>query len=233
MKKIEEIFDIRKNDIISITGCGGKTSLMTSLALSLRKKGRVLVTTSTKIALPKDGFDRIYPSFDSYKYDKLERLVCLGEKVEGKDKLQSLGYDKLKAILGDFDYVLIEADGCRNLPLKFWYDHEPVIYDFTSKLIGVLPIKILGRKTNEEFIYNFQGFSKNIGSGIIDSKMINKLIAYEKGFYKAFDKDKYFFFNQVESRKDYERIEEFKKDFAFKDIKFTYGSIKEGKFYEN
>lgn len=233
MKKIEEIFDIRKNDIISITGCGGKTSLMMSLALSLGKKGRVLVTTSTKIALPKEGFDRIYSSFDSYKYDKNERLICLGEKVYGKDKLKSLGYDKLKSIIGDFDYVLIEADGCRNLPLKFWYDHEPVIYDFTNKVIGVLPIKIVGRQVSYEFIYNYQGFSKNIGSGIIDSKMINKLISYEKGFYKGFDKDKYFFFNQVESNEDYKKIEEFKKDFAFNDIKFIYGSIKEGKFYEN
>lgn len=233
MNKIDEIFDIKKHDIISITGAGGKTSLMASLALSLSKKGRVLVTTSTKIALPKEGFDRIFTSFDAYFDDKDAKIVCLGHKVEGKGKLASIGRDNLSKIIDDFDYVLVEADGCRNLPLKFWYPHEPVIYDLTTKVIGILPIKIMGKETKDDFIYNYQGFSKNIGTGIIDSKMINKLIAYDKGFYKGFDKEKYFFFNQVESKADFSNIEEFRKEFNFADIKLRYGSLKEGKFYEN
>ena len=233
MYKIDEIFDIKKHDIISITGAGGKTSLMASLALSLSKNGRVLVTTSTKIALPKEGFDRIFTSFNDYFDDKDAKIVCLGQKVDGKEKLAIIGRYKLSKIVGDFDYVLIEADGCRNLPLKFRYPHEPVIYDFTTRVIGILPIKIMGKVTKDDFIYNYQGFSKNIGTGIIDSKMINKLIAYDKGFYKGFEKEKYFFFNQVESKSDFYRIEEFKKEFKFADIKLRYGSLKEGKFYEN
>lgn len=233
MNKINEIFDIKKHDIISITGAGGKTSLMASLALSLSKKGRVLVTTSTKIALPKKGFDRIFTSFDDYFDDKKANIICLGEKVPDKDKLGTIGYENLSKIVGDFDYVLIEADGCRNLSLKFWYPHEPVIYDLTTKVIGILPIKIIGKLASSDFIYNFQGFSKNIGTGIIDSKMINKLIAYDKGFYKGFENEKYFFFNQVESKEDYYNIEEFRKEFNFADIKLRYGSLKEGKFYEN
>lgn len=233
MNKIEEIFDIQKNDIISITGSGGKTSLMTYLALSLSKKGRVLMATSTKIALPKDTSYTTYTSFDSYVDDKLERIVCLGEEVCGKEKLKSVGHDKIKKVLGDFDYVLIEADGCRNLPLKFRYEYEPVIYDFTTKVIGVLPIKIIGRELKEDFTYNYKGFSKNIGTGIIDSKMIRRLIAYDKGFYKGFDGGKYLFLNQVESEKDFANVREIRGDFDFSDIKLSYGSIKEGKFYEN
>ena len=233
MNKKEDIFDIKKNDIISITGAGGKTSLMASLALSLSKKGRVLVTTSTKIALPNSGFDRIFTSFDEYFDDKKSRIVYLGEKVENKEKLASIGYENLSKILADFDYILIEADGCRNQPLKFWYSHEPVIYNFTNKVIGVLPIKIMGKKASGDFIYNYEDFSKNIGTGIIDSRMIKKLISYNQGFYKNFDKDKYFFFNQVESKDDFSNIEKFRKDFDFDDIKLVYGSLKEGKFYEN
>ncbi|WP_308654568.1 selenium cofactor biosynthesis protein YqeC [uncultured Anaerococcus sp.] len=233
MTKIEEIFDIQRNDIISITGSGGKTSLITYLALSLSKKGRVLMTTSTKIALPKDPTYTTYTSFDSYVSDKSERIVCLGEEVSGKAKLKSIGYDNLKEVLDDFDYVLIEADGCRNLPLKFWYDYEPVIYDFTTKVIGVFPIKIIGRELKEGFTYNYEGFSKNIGTGIIDSKMIRRLIAYDKGFYKGCDGEKYIFLNQVESEKDFANVRKIREDFDFTDIKLSYGSIKEGKFYEN
>ena len=233
MNKIEEIFDIKKGDIISITGAGGKTSLMASLALALSKKGRVLSTTSTKIAMPHKGFDRIFTSFGEYFDDKDSMSICLGEKISGVDKLSSIGYENLQKIKDDFDYVLIEADGCRNLPLKFWYPYEPVIYDFSTKVIGILPVNIIGRAASPDFIYNYEGFSKNIGTGIIDTKMINKLIAYDDGFYKGFDKEKYFFFNQVESEKDFDFIEEFKEAFNFSDIKLTYGSVKEGKFYEN
>ena len=233
MHKIEEIFDIKKGDIISITGAGGKTSLMVSLALALSKKGRVLWTTSTKIAMPEKGFDRIFTSFGDYFDDKSAMSLCLGEKVPGVDKLSSIGYENLKKIKDDFDYVLIEADGCRNLPLKFWYPHEPVIYDFSTKVIAILPVKIIGRNVSPDFIYNYEGFSKNIGTGIIDTEKINKIIAYDNGFYKDFDKEKYFFFNQVESEKDFKFIEGFKEAFNFSDIKLIYGSVKEGKFYEN
>ncbi len=233
MTKIEEIFDIQRNDIISITGSGGKTSLMTYLALSLSKKGRVLMTTSTKIALPKDPNYTTYTSFDSYVNDRSEKIVCLGEEVSGKGKLKSIGYDNLREVLDDFDYVLIEADGCRNLPLKFWYDYEPVIYDFTTKVIGIFPIKIVGCEVREDFTYNYPGFSKNIGTGIIDSKMIRRLIAYDKGFYKGFDGRKYLFINQVESERDFANVRKIREDFDFSDIKLSYGSIKEGRFYEN
>ena len=61
----------------------------------------------------------------------------------------------------------------------------------------------------------------------------DRLIAYDKGFYKGFEKEKYFFFNQVESKEDFSNIEEFRKEFNFADIKLRYGSLKEGKFYEN
>lgn len=233
MNKIEEIFDIQKNDIISITGSGGKTSLMAYLALSLSKKGRVLMTTSTKIALPKVASYKTYTSIDSYTNDKSDRIVCLGEEVTGKGKLKSVGYEKLKKIIDDFDYVLIEADGCRNLPLKFWYDYEPVIYDFTTKVIGIFPIKIMGCEVREDFTYNYPGFSKNIGTGIIDSKMIRRLIAYDKGFYKGFDGRKYLFINQVESERDFANVRKIRENFDFPAIKLSYGSIKEEKFYEN
>ena len=48
---LTKVFDIKKGDIITITGAGGKTSLMFSLARELSTLGRVLVTTTTKIFL--------------------------------------------------------------------------------------------------------------------------------------------------------------------------------------
>ena len=46
---MSELFNIIKGDIISITGAGGKTSLMFYLANQLKKRGTVLIATTTKI----------------------------------------------------------------------------------------------------------------------------------------------------------------------------------------
>lgn len=74
-KNLDEILKIKKNDVISITGSGGKTSLMFYLANILKKKGSVLITTSTKIKVPeKDQVDELFLSFDSYEKKKIIKI---------------------------------------------------------------------------------------------------------------------------------------------------------------
>ncbi|MGL5542642.1 MAG: hypothetical protein ACRDB2_04840, partial [Fusobacteriaceae bacterium] len=56
MKKfeVEKIFGIVRGDVVSFTGGGGKTSLIFLLAEELSRKGRVLITTTTKIYIPSE-----------------------------------------------------------------------------------------------------------------------------------------------------------------------------------
>lgn len=125
--KIAELLQIRKG-ITSIIGGGGKTSLMFALAENLAPEGRVIVTTSTKIKKP-EGYTIIHDAnreaveiaFDSSE----KNIIVLGEPCDG---------EKLKASVMDFsvmsqlaDYVIVEADGSKNLPLKAHADYEPVI----------------------------------------------------------------------------------------------------------
>ena len=49
---LKEIIDIKNNYIISIVGCGGKTTLMYLLANELKTDNKVLVSTTTKIFSP-------------------------------------------------------------------------------------------------------------------------------------------------------------------------------------
>lgn len=231
-KDLLEILDIKKTDIISITGSGGKTSLMFYLAKKLKTKGSVLVTTSTKIKLPrKNEADFIYKSFDQYQKPVSNDIIVLGEYINKKNKLKSLGFDKILQIKNDFDYILIEADGSRNLPLKYWKSYEPVIYDFTTKTIGIFPINLLGRKIDQSFIYNFKDFKEKIRGDFVDKKMLEDLT--KSGIFKDFEGQKYIFLNKAE---DY--INE-AKDISnylnkkFKDLKSFYGSIYKEEFYEN
>lgn len=249
------IFQIRERDVLSLTGSGGKTTLLFHLAAELRKRGSVLVTTSTKIALPDSGFDFLYTSLAAYKEAAKEKRVvccagtgafgrqaqragslwgpsvtCLGEKVPGIAKLTTVGETALRSICSDFDYCLIEADGSRRLPLKFWKAHEPVIYDFSTQVIGILPIKVYGKMPSADFIYNFEGYRSYIGSNRIDASSIARLLTYPDGLFKGFFGPRMVFINQVETEEDFQHLEEIRCAFCNK-VKLTYGSLKEGKFY--
>lgn len=252
------IFQIQKKEIISITGSGGKTTLLFCLAAELRKRGSVLLTTSTKIAVPQSGFDFLYTSLSAYqdavKTKKAEifaetgltdaspknaasslwgnTVTCLGEKVPGIAKLTTVGYKALCRICSDFDYCLIEADGSRRLPLKFWKAYEPVIYDFSTKAIGILPIKVYGKVPSADFIYNFEGYQAYIGQEPVNGQTIAQLLAYPEGLFKNFFGPRYILINQVETEEDFKHFKEVQSAFRGTE-KLVYGSAKEGIFYED
>lgn len=233
-KNLDEILKIKKNDVISITGSGGKTSLMFYLANILKKKGSVLITTSTKIKVPeKNQVDELFLSFDAYqKKDYKNKIVGIGQKPDGVNKLKSIGENNLKTIAKDFDYIIIEADGCRNLPLKFWKEYEPVIYDFTKKLIGIFSIKVYGKEISSDFIYNFDEFRKNIKNDFLNEEVFEKLI--KAGIFGNFGGEKFVFFNQADrlfEKNQAKRVIDYLKEKI--DLKYFYGSILKEKYYEN
>ncbi len=228
MKKLYEIFDIKKGDIVSITGSGGKSTLMFSLGKELKNLGRVLLTTSTKIRIPEQGqVDYLYKDFLDYKKLSEDRvLVCIGQALKGRNKLGEIGHPNLMKIKDDFDYILIEADGSRNLPLKMWKDTEPVLYDLTSKTIGVISLEVLGQKKDQSFIYNLEGFNEIFLEEYITEEVISKLVS--KGMFRNFSKDKYLYLNKAKEEIDYKDLV----DLIFKENsdlqKVVTGSLWEG-----
>lgn len=137
---MRELLNIPKG-ITAIIGSGGKTTLMMALARQL--PGRRIIATSTKIYSPKD-----LPVFDGSDLAAIEvalsefGLVCVGSNApEGKLNGPCCGFEALSALC---DYLLIEADGSRKLPLKAHASHEPVIPDGTSLTILVAGLSGLG-----------------------------------------------------------------------------------------
>ena len=134
--------------VTALIGGGGKTTLLYTLTEELRKKGTVLLCTSTHIMRPT-------------QYEVLERAgeaeisaalsahgaVCVGEpSAEGKLGPPSLSFDALARLA---DYVLVEADGSRGLPLKAHLSHEPVLPQEAGQVIAVLGLTGLGRPIAE------------------------------------------------------------------------------------
>ena len=135
--------------ITSIVGGGGKTTLLLRLARELGATGaRVIVTTSTHI-FPPEGI----PVFTQATLEEAkaalncERLVCIGTPAEnGKLAAPKFSFAELAEIA---DYVLVEADGAKGLPLKAPAEHEPVIPVETKLVVAVAGLDGLGKPITE------------------------------------------------------------------------------------
>lgn len=141
MQSLFEFFDIRPG-VTALIGGGGKTSTMYALAEELKRKGSVIVCTSTHILRPSQypylpGIDDRIPS---------GTVVSTG-RIDGQ-KL-SLPEQPFSDLMRKADYILVEADGSRQLPLKAHASHEPVIPEETEKVLVVIGIDALGKTIKE------------------------------------------------------------------------------------
>lgn len=128
--------------VTAVIGSGGKTSLIHTLAGEL--SGRVIVCTTTRIYPPEDLYTLIFPS-EAELDDALalNRVVCAGEPAEfGKLKALNLPMETLVKLA---DYVLVEADGAKNMPLKAHAAYEPVIPALAAQTICVVGASGFGR----------------------------------------------------------------------------------------
>lgn len=132
--------------VTSVVGSGGKTTLLAALAREVR--GTCALTTTTHI-LPFEGV----PTLLSPSGRQLEaalgdaRVVCTGSPAGGgKLTAPEAGVEGLATVV---DYVLVEADGSRRLPLKAHAAWEPVVPTCSARTVLVVGANGLGRPVIE------------------------------------------------------------------------------------
>lgn len=145
-KTLEEMFikDGRCN-FISITGGGGKTTLLSLFGQYLKNTGRsVLLTTTTKVQAPlyhdylADHVFQSEASILSYEVEK-GSMVFYAEKNSLDVKKAFAPRPEILDVLADrFDCILCEADGSRGLPMKIHSSRDPVIHPKTTSVIAVM-----------------------------------------------------------------------------------------------
>ena len=150
------------NELIAIVGGGGKTSLM--FALSNTLPGRIVTTTTTRIfaaqmklaaatvfftaenAEDAEFFRRVSANLDAFG-----QCLVIGKVGERQEKAFGVPLALPRQLLArpDVDFVLVEADGSRMLPIKAPADHEPVIPPDTTLVVPVVGIDALERPLSE------------------------------------------------------------------------------------
>ncbi len=137
---------------ISITGGGGKTSLLSLLGRHFADKGlSVLITTTTRVMSPHlhdYGVDEIYEGEDILLSDTKKGHVVFYAEHSTMDMKKWLSpRTEILTVLADrFDVVIAEADGSRGLPLKIHTERDPVIHPRTTACCGVMGLWGCGTK---------------------------------------------------------------------------------------
>ena len=141
--KIAALLQIGRG-VTAIIGGGGKTTLMEVLAEEFSQKGSVILTTTTHIRRPAQ-YETLTDADEALVSAALSRsrVVCVGEAAEeGKLRAPRLSIETLARLA---DFVLVEADGAKGLPLKAHAAHEPVIPPCAQRVVAVVGIDGIGK----------------------------------------------------------------------------------------
>ena len=175
---------LNNKGVVSLIGAGGKTSLMFLLAKKLsQSKNRVLTTTTTKIFMP--GSDL---SPDTIIENDVDELIKKARTNAKQFRHFSAGrrYDPLSGKLKGFepetvdqlwqtkifDWIIVEADGAKQKPLKASNLNEPVIPKGTTHLILVTGLDAVGKTLDDHCVHRSKIFSNNTGVGM--GELINE-----------------------------------------------------------
>ena len=131
--------------VTSLIGGGGKTTALYVLARELRERGTVICTTTTHI-FPPAHMDIAEDASALAAALKRRGCVCAGSRAGEKLAAPPVPMAALAALA---DYVLVEADGSRGLPVKAHLPHEPVIPDCAVQTVLLAGASGFGRPIRE------------------------------------------------------------------------------------
>ena len=171
--------------VISVTGAGGKTTLLVSLGRYLRDKGlSVLLTTTTKIQSPRTydfETDEIFTDETAvlqYEVEKGKSVFYAQKALMDPKKLVSPRREVLDILVAQYDVTIIEADGARTLPLKYHQERDPVVIDSTDATLAVVGASAFGCRVDDTCF----GFESD---ALVDTAFLDFLIRDGQGVLKG------------------------------------------------
>lgn len=154
--------------LTAIIGGGGKSTLLRALAEELSRDARVIVATSTKMYVPDWCPVVLSASPDDVRAALSEvPVVCAGSihLPTGKLTEPRVVFAELVRLA---DYVLVEADGAKKLPLKAHAEHEPVIPACAGRTVCVVGVDGIGAPVSQT-CHRPQRFAQLAGVSVDDA----------------------------------------------------------------
>ncbi|MDT8378090.1 MAG: selenium cofactor biosynthesis protein YqeC [Desulfotignum sp.] len=175
MVSIRDSLGLSSPGVISLIGAGGKTSLMFGLARELAASGHtVLSTTTTNLFFPTKNqspvtlLAKTAPDFLALAATALKDHchVSAGTRhVPGTGKIKGFSASGIDEIwhAGMFDWIIVEADGSRQLPIKASDTHEPVIPSTTTAIVHVTGLDAVNTPVDDTHVHRSAIFCANTG----------------------------------------------------------------------
>lgn len=152
--------------IWSVIGGGGKTTLLRSLADELVAEGKTVVLATTTHFLPFSGIDTVVSAdeFEVARQVKAQRVICVGTPAHEARNAGKLAPSRIapQDLTSLADFVLVEADGSRHMPVKAHSDREPVVPDGSDLTIMVIGANAFGRPVAQT-VHRAELFCENSG----------------------------------------------------------------------
>jgi probable selenium-dependent hydroxylase accessory protein YqeC len=176
---------VGRGDVVALVGAGGKTSALRLLAKELSAGGgRVLTTTTTAMFLRE--MTAVGPvrkleeqggqaaGLEDVLGERRCAAVVLSERDGGKVAgLSPATVDQLWSH-GSADYLVVEADGSRGLPLKAFGPHEPQVPSVTTTIVLVAGLDALGAPLDEGHVHRAGMLASTLNAGRRIVLLLNK-----------------------------------------------------------
>jgi probable selenium-dependent hydroxylase accessory protein YqeC len=179
--RLLEAFGLERG-VVALAGAGGKTTLLFRLAGEAHAAGRrVLVTTTTHMGVPVGEGAVVYDEHDvAAALERTGRVTLLGRRVRD-DKVAGISPERVDALRGLADLVLVEADGARRRSFKIPADHEPVVPSSTGLLVVVAGLDVLGKPLGAEHVHRWErvaeAAAQAVGSPVTEDTLVRALCA--------------------------------------------------------
>jgi probable selenium-dependent hydroxylase accessory protein YqeC len=187
-----DVFSAHKG-IVSCVGAGGKKTTMFRLAEA--HTGRVGITATAHIEFfPKSLNATNYIAdedelFEALKNDKTSNAIAFAKPSERFGRRAGVSLESIEKFkeLGEFDLLVIKADGARGRFIKAPAEHEPAISSFTDVVIPILSAKVIGLALTDEIAHRVENISHVCGikeGDKIKPEHVARLLSSENGSLK-------------------------------------------------
>ncbi len=128
--------------------------------------------------------------------------LLVSREADEPGKVKGIHPSWIPALRPAWDFVLVEADGSRRLPLKAPGDHEPVLPPGTDLVVGVVGLDGLGRPMDGRTVHRPERFTRVTGcepGAPIAWEHLVALVRHPDGLFKGAPAARVLLLNKVDA----------------------------------